>query len=445
MDKNQLHASVHPRFLPEHPIRVVPAELKGVVTPPPSKSVAHRAMICAALSGASTWYEAIAGVDGPLSDDLRATFVALLALTQPAAAEKVTTATGEVVVIDCYESGSTLRFLIPLALALGVPCQFIGRGQLPERPLREFKDIFQNQPITLEFPSAGCNLPLVVSGRLKGDAYRVPGHISSQYISGLLLALPMTGAAATVELTSPLQSGPYVDLTMDVMRDFGVRVEWDSELGSYGGYRIPGGQRYQLPAEPYLVEADFSQAAFWLVAGFITHDIGIKGLNLNSRQGDRGVINILERLAKIRENHEGNLRVDMQDMPDVVPILTVAAAAVPGAHVFYNVKRLRLKECDRLTATMELLRGIGVRTRYDETADELTVFGIGLYDILEGQKPGTAMVSCRSDHRMAMTQAIAGVCSQHGVVIDEPSCVAKSWPDFFVELVKLGGVFVEEQ
>ena len=310
--------------------------------------------------------------------------------------------------------------------------------------MREFVDIFRDDPVILEFENGDKSLPLTVQGQLTGGEYKVPGHISSQYITGLLLALPLTGEESTITLTSSLQSQPYVELTMDVMADFGVTVEWDQDRGPYGGYYLAGGQGYRRPAEPYFVEADFSQAAYWLTAAFIAHDLRIAGLNMHSRQGDRGVMTILDRLHKIRDSHEGNLSVDMKDMPDLVPILAVAAATVPGAHVFRGCQRLRFKESDRLAATMELLESIGVRSRYDEGADALTVYGIGLYEVLTGQPKGEPTVSCRGDHRMAMAQAIVGISSRHGVVIDEPSCVAKSWPEFFVELVKLGGVFLEE-
>lgn len=434
------HRAVDPVFLPDHPIRVLPGRLEGTITPPPSKSVAHRAMICAALSGHADWPHRLSGITGHLSDDLKATARGLELLLAPDLRKPV---------IDCGESGSTVRFLVPLALALGKHATFIGTGALPERPLRDFNDILSGRPVDLRFPAdPGLSLPLHVSGRINGGVYYVPGDTSSQYMSGLLMALGATGDAAEVELTSPLRSAPYVYLTMEVMKDFGVEVEYDPHLGPFGGFKLEGGQTYRVPADGYTVEADYSQAAFWLVAAFIGHPLQVTGLSPNSAQGDRVVLDVLERLATIRERRSGNLDIDVRDIPDLVPILSIAAATVAGVHQFRGCERLRVKECDRLDATMELLQSMQVDSRYDSVKDVLSVYGIGLYDVLQGHRPGPdprPPVSCYNDHRMAMTAAIAGTCSRYGTVIDKPACVAKSWPDFFLDFARLGGVFMAEE
>lgn len=438
MRKEQLTAAVETVYLPQHSIRVLPSRLHGAVSAPPSKSVAHRALICAALSGRADWLRAVSGIDGVPSADIRATARALMQL-----AGHRTAADGPVR-LDCGESGSTLRFLVPLALAMGCPAVFEGGGRLPQRPLRDFSDMFAGRPVQLIFPTSGDSLPLAVSGRLTGGLYPVPGHISSQYVSGLLMALPLTGQAAEIELTTPLQSRPYVDLTIRVMADFGVDVTFDSAAGENGRYRIEGGQTYRCPAGGYTVEGDYSQAAFWLTARFIGQPIEVDGLRTDSVQGDCAVIDVLDRLSGIRTAGAGSLTVDLSDIPDLLPILGVAAAVVPGVHRFCRCARLRLKESDRLEAVMALLRSVGARCDYDAQQDVLTVFGIGPDERLPGHPPGLAVIpDCRGDHRMAMAMTIAGLCSRFGAVVDQPACVAKSWPGFYESVVRLGGRYME--
>lgn len=454
MLKEQLTAAVEATYRPPHPIRVLPSRLSGTVSAPPSKSVAHRALICAALSGDADWLSGIAGITGVPSEDIRATVRGLMRLTgsgEPDApdahddpGEHGRPGGSGPVRVDCGESGSTLRFLVPLALALGRPAVFEGSGRLPQRPLRDFSDMFAGCPVRLTFPRSGDSLPLAVSGRLTGGIYPVPGHISSQYISGLLMALPLTGRTAEIELTTPLQSRPYVDLTVRVMADFGVAVAFDPDAGTNGRYRIEGGQSYRLPAGGYAVEGDYSQAAFWLAARFIGQPIEVTGLRPDSAQGDRAVLAVLDRLADIRSAGAGHLTVDLSDIPDLLPILGVAAATVPGTHRFCRCARLRLKESDRLEAVMVMLRSVGVRCDYDAPRDVLTVAGIGPGGRLIGHPPDLADVpGCRGDHRMAMAMTVAGLCSRYGTVVDQPACVAKSWPDFYESVVRLGGRYME--
>jgi 3-phosphoshikimate 1-carboxyvinyltransferase len=435
---------INPIFLPTRPIRVMPALLEGDVHLPPSKSVAHRALICAALTGRPDWRAAVRGLDEErLSEDIRATERILHQLTDLQTDGAPTTS--DVPVFDCGESGSTLRFLIPAAAALGIAACFTGSGRLPQRPLREYADIFARQPVRLSFPEDGGHLPLRISGRMQGGRFEVPGDVSSQYLTGLLLALPLTGADCEVVLTSKLQSAAYVALTVAVMQSFGVTVEYDATAGLFGTYYLAGGQRYRLPEGGYAVEADYSQAAFWLVAAFIGARLRLYGLNPDSAQGDRAVLEILRQLSDIRTLQNGNLRVDGGDIPDLIPILAVAAATVPGTHRFENCGRLRLKESDRFKATAEMIRALGAACSEEDFGETLVVYGIGNYDILEGNTAARPTASTYNDHRIAMSLAIAGCSSRHGVVIDNPSCVAKSYPDFFEQLVRLGGVYIEEK
>ncbi len=499
MNKAQFSQVLPAVFLPEKPIKVVPGRLQGSIVPPPSKSILHRALICAALTGEMAWLEAIKGAEGFVSADIKATAKGLARLlvacrtgggqsaerphsaershsaetphsgigvpahpggstaaqttvsigsgnrqmmAEPACFQSSGLAKPEPVAIDCGESGSTLRFLLPVAAALGIEAVFTGAGALPDRPLRDYANIFEDR-VHLGFPAGGRSLPLQLKGRLKPGHYRVPGHVSSQYITGLLLALPLTGGECTVELTSPLASGPYVDLTLDVMAAFGVEVIEDTELGSYGGWRLSAASQYKLPASGFRVEPDFSQAAFWLVARFIGHPIEVRDLPAVSRQGDSQIVAVLDQLQAIRQAGAGNLYLAADDIPDLVPILSVAAATVPGTHVFAGVKRLRLKECDRLQATQEMLASTGLKTAYDEVKDELTVYGISPFEILSGLKEGATPAPTYGDHRMAMAQTILGCSAKHGYIVDRPGCVAKSWPDFYRDFARLGGTYME--
>lgn len=450
----ELMREVNPVFLPSHPIRVMPALLEGDVTVPASKSVAHRALICAALSGDSDWRGKIRGLDSAPSQDLQVTETILRQIVEfnSGLDKSARPDNGESVDrshpglnLDCGESGSTLRFMIPLLLACGVPVTLNGMGRLPRRPLKEYESIFAEQNVELIFPDNGDYLPLNLSGRLRGGRYEVPGHVSSQYLSGLLMALPLTNEDCQIVLTSKLQSRSYVNLTVDVMRSFGVEVEYDSTAGDYGTYYLNAGQRYHMPDDGFVVEGDYSQAAFWLAASFIGAPLKIYGLNPRSVQGDRAVLDILRQLGTIRTLQQGNLVVDCEDIPDLVPILALTAATVPGTHRFENCGRLRLKESDRLDATAEMLISLGAKCSVNAQDDSLLVFGMGNYDILEGNTARRATASAHGDHRMAMCLAIAGCCSRHGAVIDQPACVAKSYPDFFEQMVRLGGVFIEEK
>jgi len=387
---------------------VGPGTLCGHVLPPPSKSDAHRALICAALAGDLS---VVSGLDGPVSDDIRATR-SCLSLLHADHSE-----------LDCGESGTTLRLLIPVVAALGRPTRFVGHGRLPLRPLREFVDIFQGKGVTLTFPETG-SLPLDIAGRLQPGLFPVPGHVSSQYISGLLLALPLLDADSEIRLTSTLESAPYVAMTLRTMRHFGVLTE-ETETG----YNIPGRQQYQ-PA-PYPVERDFSQAAFWLTADFRRGELIVEGLSPDSRQGDQAIVGLLARF----NSEKGPFEIDVSQIPDLVPILAVAATQVDATTRIVNAARLRLKESDRLETTAAALTAIGADIR--QTPDGLVIEG-GIRNRFGPDLPG-GFVDSAGDHRIAMALAIAALRTRAGVTIRGAECVRKSYPDFFHEMKRLGG------
>ena len=309
---------------------------------------------------------------------------------------------------DLYpgESGSTLRFLLPVVGALGVDATFHLEGRLGKRPL---------SPLREEMERMGCLLSqtdhhtLHCSGKLRSGDYRMAGNVSSQYFTGLLLAGPLMGGCR-VEVTGILESRPYVDMTLDMLRTFGVKTE---------GMSIPAGSRFTSPSKVQ-IEGDWSNAAFFLTAAALGSPVTVTGLNQNSSQGDRAVVPLLKQL-------ENNCTVSASDVPDLIPILSVRAAAGEGA-VFTDISRLRLKESDRVEAILHMIRSLGGRA--DATQHTLTIHGTGLTG-------GT--VDSRNDHRIAMAAAIAATVCRKEVTILGAEAVNKSYPLFWEEYASLGG------
>lgn len=403
-------------------IEITPCELEGRIRVPLSKSLLHRSQICAALAGKPEL--AMLG-DGEISVDIRATGDCLAKLL----ARSGVPDTGEAL-LDCKESGSTLRFLIPLAAAMGRPVCFVGEGRLPSRPLREYAELFRDTDVKLEFPDDGSFLPMHLSGRMPMGIYTLPGNVSSQYISGLLMALPLTGGDAEIVLTTELESEPYVNLTIAVMQDFGVCVEKTPT-----GYRVPAGQRYSRE-DPYFTEPDFSQAAFWLVAKYLGHRVEIDGLPQDSAQGDKAAVKILSDLAGRRSSIDSSeYIINASQIPDLIPALSVAAAVTPGVTRVVKAGRLRIKECDRLEATREMLERLGTDASID--GDSLLIRG-------RMTKPGLpAFRACEingyNDHRMVMAASIAATRADGPVVISDARAIRKSYPDFFHDYRRIGG------
>lgn len=389
---------------------VTPGTLRGTVEIPASKSIAHRALIAAALANRPTQLRLNA-----LNEDLTATAGGLNALgaqivrtddgfsVQPIAAPN----SGE---IDCWESGSTLRFLLPVAAALGSEATFLGRGRLPDRP----HDLLLNAMAEHGVSSDSSRLPLRLSGRLRGGLYELPGNVSSQYITGLLLALPLCAEDSEIRLTTKLESAPYVALTLDVLNAFGIRVEPTGH-----GWRIPGGQHYRSPGD-FTVEGDWSSAAFWKAANALGSDITCVGLNESSAQGDRAIVGHLAALG-------GD--IDVSECPDLVPALAVAAAGHSGTTRLTNAARLRLKESDRLATVAALLRSLGGSV--EEGADML---------IIHGGTPlhGGTVDGC-GDHRIVMAAVIAATMASGPVTVLGAQAIRKSYPGFIDDFIALGG------
>jgi 3-phosphoshikimate 1-carboxyvinyltransferase len=392
---------------------ISPGRLSGKVEPPAAKSDAHRALIAAALSGNR---QPVHGLPEPLSDDLAATAACLRALAQGHDT------------LDCGESGTTLRLLVPIVAAFDPavradPITFIGHGRLPRRPLDEYRDILSGGNLRLDFP-ADASLPLRLSGRLQPGTFLVPGHISSQYISGLLFALPLLDAPSQIRLTTPLQSAPYVAMTRRTLAEFSIVTNERPD-----GFDVPAPQTYQ--AKAYAIERDYSQAAFWLVAAYAGNPLTVTGLPDQTVQGDQAIIGLLDDFRRRQPSYT----IDAAQIPDLVPILAVAATLTSALTRIVRAGRLRLKESDRLAAVQDVLSALGADISGD--ADSLTIRG-GACSRFGRLRGGT--VDSWGDHRIAMAVAIAALNTEQGVQLRHAEAVNKSYPDFFREFVRLGGV-----
>lgn len=407
------------------------ADLSGSVQIPASKSVAHRAYICAALASSPT--DIICNSD---SIDIQATRNCLNTLSRALSGEAVPEP-----VLDCKESGSTLRFLLPLACVLTGKLRqaisFTGADYLSKRPLSPLLEELCAHGADIRFSGS---FPLIVSGGLTPGSYTLPGNISSQYISGLLLALPLLSGDSEIHITGTRESVSYIGLTLAMQKTFGIRItETDY------GYFVPGNQSYTSPGT-LTIEADWSSAAFWLVAGTIGKTAPVlTGLSLDSAQGDRAVLQILEGFgAKILQTMDGitikkpsvlhGTVVDASDVPDLIPVLAVVAAHAEGKTEFINAGRLRIKESDRIVSTEELLQRLGVRT--ESTQDILTVYGTA-----ETAHSDSEPITVRSfnDHRIAMSAAVAATVSERPLLLSQAEAVSKSYPTFYEHYQSLGG------
>ena len=405
-------------------ITITPGLLKGAVTPPPSKSQAHRLLIAAALAEGESVLSNVA-----LSQDISATIRCLEALGASFRREGDAIAVtglgnrrergGELPRLDCGESGSTLRFLIPVALALRGGGVFTGQGRLMDRPQGPYFDLFREKGIFYEQKDG----VLTVRGELTAGEYALPGNVSSQFFTGLLFALPLLEGPSVLRSTTPLESGDYIAMTLDALGQFGVT--FPAALSQPPQYHLPGGLSFR-PAR-LTVEADWSNAAFWYAAAFLDSRLDIRGLNFQSAQGDAIITKLYWTLAR-----PGEADIDVSQCPDLVPPLAAMAALRGGGKVtrLVNAGRLRLKESDRLSAVTRVLTALGAQV--EEGADSLTFVGA---DSL----PGGAEVSAHNDHRIAMMAAIAATGCEAPVTVTGAECVAKSYPDFWEEYARLGG------
>ncbi|WP_346876306.1 MULTISPECIES: 3-phosphoshikimate 1-carboxyvinyltransferase [unclassified Clostridium] len=415
-------------------IIIKPKLLKGNIVVPSSKSLGHRGIIAAALS------RGISRVDNiQLSKDIEATMEIMKELGAVVNIEdqnlyidgRKMFSYEKKLDLRCRESGSTLRFLIPLALTKDGDYIFHGEGKLISRPLEPYYEIFEEKGIKYSREEDG--LPLKVSGKLTSGTYRVRGDISSQFITGLLFSLPILEGNSRIQITTKLESKGYIDLTLDTLKDFGIEIE----NNNYKEFNIRGAQKYN--SRNYYVEGDYSQGAFFLVAGALGSSIVCSGLNKDSLQGDKVILDILEAMGcNVEESEEGikvkpsktkGIEIDASNCPDLVPVLTVLASLSEGETKIVNAKRLRIKECDRLHAITKELNKLGANII--ELEDSLIISGV---NELKGGE-----VDSHNDHRIVMALAIAATRANGDVIINNPSAVEKSYPNFFKDYFKLGG------
>lgn len=389
---------------------ITPSPLLGCVPAIPSKSMAHRLFICAALAEQPTNISCHG-----TSKDIEATRACLEAMKESPCK------------LPCGESGSTLRFLLPVAAALGLTADFYMEGRLPQRPLFPLDEQLTSHGVTLSHPRPDV---LRVSGSLQPGEYVLPGNVSSQYISGLLFALPLLDGPSTLTVTGKVESAAYIEMTLSALRQFGIQIEIENNV-----YHIAS-QAYVSPGQA-TVEGDWSNAAFWLCAGAIGRSMTVTDLDPDSLQGDKAVVDLLARFgAKV--SRKGNaytvkpgplkaIDIDAAAIPDLIPVLSVVAAAAQGTTRIYNGGRLRLKESDRIKTVCQLLQDLGADV--EETEDGLLV---------HGGKPlaGGTVDSC-NDHRIAMSAAIASILCKGEVIVTDAEAVNKSYPKFWKEFYQL--------
>ena len=395
-------------------LNLTPSLLSGKISAIPSKSMAHRLLICAAFADRDT------EIFCPrLSSDITASAECLKALGAEIEYDdgvfcvKAITNVKDMAEIDCGESGSTLRFLLPVVCALGKGAKIKMHGRLPERPL---------SPLWEELEAHGCSLSkegdvLTVGGKLHGGKFKLRADVSSQFISGLLFAIPLLEEESEIELVGNVESAGYIRMTMDALSTFGVQTEMDGNI-----LKIKGGKKYISPVKA-VVEGDWSNAAFWYAANSMGSRIEITGLDESSSQGDRKVIEAVNVITS------GDCVIDVKDIPDLVPILSVLASVSKGKTEFINAGRLRIKESDRIKSVCEIIKSLGGDCT--ETENGIIINGVRQ---LHG---GT--VDSVNDHRIAMSAAIAATVCEQSVIVLGAEAVNKSYPDFWKDYESLGG------
>lgn len=412
-------------------VRIKPSKLIGRVNAPSSKSFSHRMLIAAALAGGVSEISNISA-----SEDIDATVGALTALgakifregnTYTVMGIKTPAASA---VIDCRESGSTMRFIIPIAAALGCSCEFHGRGKLPERPITPYiRELGKNGAVITKTEGV---MPFTMNGTLKGGDYVLEGDISSQFISGLLFALPLCSGNSVIRLASRLESKPYADMTVEALSRFGISIDESEDRDGLPVYRIKGGQKYR--SADVSVEGDYSQAAFYFVANALGSEVQVDNLSENSVQGDKKILEIIGGIGYNKINGAGAKRLpaftaDVSDIPDLVPILAVLGCFTDGVSRITGAKRLKIKESDRLEAIASALGNIGGKIAVKDDSLEI--------EPVDGFHGG--VIDGCNDHRIVMASAIASTMADGEITVTGAEAVAKSYPDFWTDFASLGG------
>lgn len=413
-------------------VKIKPTKPIGEIRAIPSKSDAHRAIICSALADEKTSIHI-----AHISKDIEATLGCIKSMgadfNKKGNVYEITPVNElkENPVLDCGESGSTLRFLLPVLSALGMGATFVGSGRLPERPMGLIVDVLKEHGNS--FSSA--NLPIEVWGKTTAGVFNIEGNVSSQFISGLLFALPLLRERSVVRLTSKLQSSAYVNMTIDTLRAFGINIEKNENE-----FIVNGGDNYISPKE-YTVEGDWSNSAFFMVLGALGGRTVIKNLNLNSSQSDKMILDVLS-LAGVKYSASDNEIIveksqikpfdfDVSQCPDLFPVVSILACGAKGKSTLYNAGRLRIKESDRIKTTRELILGLGGSA--EERLDSLIING-------NGKLTGGMADSC-NDHRIAMSAYVASAICERDIILKDARAIDKSYPSFMEDFSKIGGAF----
>ncbi len=410
----------------------------GVVSIPSSKSYIHRFLFSALLADGVSVVENVS-----LSDDVKATLSCIEALgakvTLSDDRRTVTVCGGikktESALLNCNECGSTLRFVIPIAVVLCGSARFTGGGKLMERPLEQYFKIFDDNGIDYTFEKGRY---LDVSGDFKKSVYHIDGSVSSQFVTGMLYALALSENGGEIVIDGILQSKPYVDITLEVLSRSGIEVE----NHGYERFTVRGGQSFK--SGHFRACGDWSQAAFFLTAGAISGKVGVKNIDFSSHQGDAVIVDILKKMgAKITQTANGVFAekselkaiggINAENFPDIVPVLSLACALAEGTSRIYGIERLRYKECDRVEAVMALISKLGGKISLTDNSL-----------VIEGMRSLCGGVADSfNDHRIAMTASVASLACEGEVTIKDPWCINKSYPDFYEDLLSTGGVMYE--
>ena len=417
-------------------IKLFPSEINGHIEMPPSKSLSHRALICASLSKGKSIISNLI-----FSDDIKATMNALKHLGADFDINGSTvsvTGTKKIrydnLPVDCNESGSTLRFLIPIFSLSEKKVIFTGKQSLIKRPQTIYQKIYQEDGNTF----ITSDDEIVVNGSIKARDYYLDGRVSSQFFSGLMFSLPLLKEDSYIYFTSVLESRSYIDLTIEMLENYGIEIQ---ELEN--GYFIPGNQKYK--AKDYYVEGDYSQSAFHLVAGTLNGFIQATNLRHDSLQGDKAIIDVLKAMkGKVIYTENGyttskskthGTTIDISNCPDLGPIICLLGSLSKGTTTIINAGRLRIKESDRIESTVSTLRSLGANIT--ATSDTITIQG-------KNTLQGGVTVDSYNDHRIAMMISVASLRCKKEIILTRANSVNKSYPNFFEEIKKIGGKFVIE-
>ena len=402
-------------------VEITPRKLSGTVCAPPSKSQAHRALICAALADGKS----VLKING-ISEDIMATIdcIEQLGADTEINSDKITVTPPEKfpqkAVFNCGESGSTLRFMLPVAAALGIESVFTGSGRLPQRPVAELLDVLANHGIKIS-----NEFPIKISGKLTAGKFSIAGNISSQYITGLLLAFPLCGDCE-LETKEPVESKPYIGMTADIMRNFGINIENKNNI-----YKI---KKQNYSANNFRVEGDWSNGAALLACGAQVNNLSTEAL-----QGDKKILEFFEKSGAeilteiggffIKKDTLSAAEFDASDTPDLVPVIAAVAATAEGTTVIKNISRLRFKESDRVSSIVQTINSLGGCASANE--NEIIIRGVK-------KLRGGTVDSC-GDHRIVMAAAVMAQECEEKVIIKNARAINKSFPDFFIVYNSLGG------